>query len=624
MTGGGFAGKVLRVDLTSGRIEAEPLEAGLAEKYIGGLGLCLKLAYDTIEPGCDPLSPGNPIVFGVGPLVGTDLPSTSRFYAVSKLPASRMVGWCGAGGFTFGVMLKNAGFDHVVIEGRSPRPVVLSIDDGRVELRDAGDLWGRGVDDTCRAIRGETESDSETPTGVLCIGPAGENLITFSMAFIDRISTLGRGGFGAVMGSKNLKAVTARGTGGVRVADRRQYRDLRRGLLEAIGAWPHLQDAQDLGLLQAFPLISKAEYHRVKKRRVACVSCPIGCKDVIEVPDGPHAGLVKPTSSIINLLTPNLYGFQDYLESIKCINTVDDLGLDMFEFFGLMVMAEKLVDHGVIPAGAADPEIRPDRLDSMEAWARKISLREGLGAVLAGGFEGVIDEFGPAARDLAPALIKGMHPYAGPGSAVPWDRFGTMELGQLLEPRGPHVGSGGSPTYFAQRPLPAFYKHLRRMGVPEAAIARIVREGAGPDDPPELKVGALLRYSHAWFTILGSLGVCARGNINRFYDAETCARAYQAVTGIATDLPALHHRVARVWTLYRLINLREGLTRAKAEVPPPQWFGPDGFKEYLTGEPLTPAAVDEMIGDYFREWGWDPETGVPSEAELTRLGLEEI
>ncbi len=619
MTGGGFAGKVLRVNLTSGQITAEPLDPGLAEKYIGGLGTCLKLGHDALESGCDPLSPGNPIVLGAGPLVGTDLPSTSRVYAVSKLPASRTVGWCGAGGFTFGVMLKNAGFDHVVIEGRSPRPVMLSIEDGRVEVREAGGLWGRGVDETCRAIWAQ----AETPTGVLCIGPAGENLITFSMAFIDRISTLGRGGFGAVMGSKNLKAVTARGTGGVRVADRRSYRDLRRGLLEAIRSWPHLKNAQDMGLVQSFPLLSREDYRRIMRRRVACVSCPIGCKDVIQVPDGPYAGLIKCTSSVINLLTPNLYGFEDYRESIKCIDTVDELGLDMFEFFGLMVLAKKLVESGAIPAGSADPEIRPDRLDSMEAWARKISLREGLGAVLAGGFQAVIDEFGQPARDLAPALVKGMHPYAGPGSAVPWDRFGTMELGQLLEPRGPHVGSGGSPTYFAQRPLPTFTKHLRRMGVPEEVIPRIVRQGTGPDDQAELKVGALLRFSHAWFTILGSLGVCARGNINRFYDAETCARAYQAVTGIATDLPTLHHRVARVWTLYRLTNLREGLERRQAEVPPPQWFGPKGFKEYLTGETLTPGAVDEMIEDYFREWGWDPKTGVPSHTELNRLGIEQ-
>lgn len=618
MSPGGFAGKVLRVDLTSGRINSEPLDPGLAENYLGGLGLCLKMAYDAIEPGCDPLSPQNPIVLGAGPLVGTDLPSTSRVYSVSKLPTTRTVGWCGAGGFTFGVMLKNAGWDHVLIEGRASGPVYLEIIDDRVTLRDAGHLRGRGVDDACQAIW----DDYGIPTGVLAIGQAGENLVPYSMAFIDRISTLGRGGFGAVMGSKRLKAVVVQGTGGVRVADRRQCRRLGQGLLERIRAWPHLKNAQEMGLLQAFPLLSREDFARIKRRRVACVSCPIGCKDVIEIPDGPYAGLVKCTSSVINLLTPNLYGFQDYRESIKAMTTIDDYGLDMFEFFGIMVLARKLVDEGIIPAKAADPEIRPDSLASMEAWARKISYREGLGDVLAGGFNAVIEEYGQPARDLTPALVKGMHPYAGPGSAVPWDRFGTMELGQVLEPRGPHVGSGGSPTYFAQRPLEVFPKHLERMGVPPEAVDRIVQGAAGPGDDGQLKVGALLRYSHAWFTILGCLGICARGNINRFYNAGLCAELYEAVTGIPTDLPALRRRVERVWTLYRLINLREGLDRRQEEAPPAQWFGEAGFKDYLTGRPLVRAEVERMIGDYFQEWGWDPVTGVPTSRELARLGLE--
>jgi len=591
----------------------------MAEQYIGGLGLCIKLCHDTIKPGCDALSPENPIVLGAGPFVGTNLPSTSRVYSVSKLPSSRTIGWCGAGGFTFGVMLKNAGLDHVIIEGRSERPVCLRIFDDQVELVDASSLWGRSVEETCARVW----DMYGFPTGVLCIGQAGENRVPFSMAFIDRISTLGRGGFGAVMGSKNLKAVVVKGSGGVRVADRKQYKFLSQGLLDRIRTWPHLRKAQEMGMTQAFSFIPGEEYSRMKKRRAACVSCPIGCKDIVEIPDGPFRGLVKCTSSVINLYTPVLYGFKDYRESIKCMATIDGFGLDMFEFFGIMALVEKLVDCGIIRDSEADPQIRLDSLGSMEAWARKISLREGLGDLLAGGFKGILEEYGDSAKDMAPALVKGMHLYAGPGSALAWDRFGTMELGQILDPRGPHVGSGGSPTYFALRPLDVFPKHLERMGAPRDAIDRIIKPGCEPEEKEDLKVGALLRYSHAWFVILGSMGICARGQINRFYNAETCAQLYEAVAGIPTDLPALRERVDRVWTLYRMANLREGLVPQEHEVAPGQWFGKDGFRAYLTGEPLKRSETERMIKDYYNEWGWDPETGVPPRQELRRLGLIE-
>lgn len=619
MSGRGFAGTILRVDLTRREITRELLDRVTAERYIGGLGLCIKLCHDTIKPGCDALSPENPIVLGAGPFVGTSLPSTSRVYSVSKLPSSRTIGWCGAGGFTFGVMLKNAGFDHVIIEGRSERPVCLKIFDDQVELVDAAYLWGRSVEETCA----EVWDTYGFPTGVLCIGQAGENRVPFSMAFIDRISTLGRGGFGAVMGSKNLKAVVVKGSGGVRVSDRKRYKLLSQGFLDRIRAWPHLREAQEMGMTQAFSFVPREDYSRMKKRRAACVSCPIGCKDIVEIPDGPFRGLVKCTSSVINLYTPVLYGFKDYRESIKCMSTIDGFGLDMYEFFGIMTLAGKLVDRGIIRDTVADPQIRLDSLGSMEAWARKISLREGLGDVLASGFKGILEEYGDSAKDLVPALVKGMHPYAGPGSALAWDRFGTMELGQVLDPRGPHVGSGGSPTYFALRPLDVFPKHLERMGVPRDAIDTIIKAEREPEEQEDLKVGALLRYSHAWFVILGSMGICARGQINRFYNAETCAQLYEAVTGIPTDLPSLRERVDRVWTLYRMANLREGLVPQEDEVAPEQWFGKDGFRAYLTGEPLKRSETERMIKDYYNEWGWDTETGVPPRQELARLGLIE-
>ena len=616
MRPGGFAGRILRVDLTRREVEISPLDGGLAEKFIGGLGLCVKLAWDRIKPGTDPLSPDNPMVLGAGPLVGTSIPASSRVYGITKFPSSGTIGWCGGGGGRWGCNLKNAGFDHLIIEGRADRPVWLNIEDDRIEIEDAAFLWGRGIAETCETLW-EREGRS---AGIVAIGPGGENQVVFSMASIDNLATLGRGGFGAVLGSKNLKAIRVRGTKGVRVADPKQYRELNEKLLTRIRSYPQLREWQELGLLKTLPLLPKEDYFKIKKRRVACVSCPIGDKDVIEFREGPFQGLRFCSTSAANLATPLIYGFRDRVEAVKCVTTLDDFGLDMFEFFGVMALAGKLVEQGVIPVDQAEPEIRMDSLASMEAWAGKISRGEGLGKVLGKGFRGIAAEFGEETRRFAPPLVKGMQPYIGPQGPMIWNLFGTQELGQVLDPRGPHVGAGGSPTYFARRPLEAFPSHLDRMGASEEAIRRILPGLGVPGQTPDLRIGRLLKYSHRWFAILGSLGICARGQVNRFYSAALCADLYRAVTGLDTDLEGLRQGADRVWTLLRLANLREGFSR-KEDGFPEQWFGAGGFRDYLTDAPVTREALERMVGDYYDEQGWDPETGVPTRHRLEELGL---
>jgi aldehyde:ferredoxin oxidoreductase len=594
MSMGGFAGKILNVDLSKKQVWTTPLDETMARQYVGGLGICVKLASEQIPSNVSPLSAESVFVLGIGPLVGTDLPSSSRVYAVAKLPASGTVGWCGAGGFTFGSQLKYAGYDHVIVSGKSEKPVYLNIEDDRVEIRDAKDLWGLGVDDTCNAIYRNMDKQA----GVLTIGQAGENKSAFAMAFVDRISTLGRGGFGAVMGSKNLKAILVRGTGEASAADRKRFNKISSSVFKAFKEYPYLKEWQDMGMIKAFPVVPVDVYQRMKIRRAACVSCPVGCKDVIRVPDGPFAGLIKYTSSAINLFTPMIYGMKDPGEAVKLVADLDNFGLDMFEFFGLMGLARDLSASGVISLEKEEPKIDFQSLESMLVWANKITFRQGTGALLADGFSAALERIGPDARAVAPPLIKGMHPYAGPGAALPWDRFGTMELGQVLDPRGPHVGSGGSPTYFALRPLATFPKHLKRMGVPDEAVNRIL--GPGRD---QLNVGRLLWYSHAWFATLGSLGICARGQVNRFYNAELCAEAYEAATGIPTRTADLGWRAERIWRTLRELNIREGLNESR-EALPEQWFKESGFKDYLTGEPMTLEQAEEMKKEYFREWGW--------------------
>jgi aldehyde:ferredoxin oxidoreductase len=591
---GGFAGKLLFVDLGKHHISTKPTDEALVGNYVGGLGVCIKLASDLIPPGVAPLSPESVFVLGAGPLVGTNLPSASRVYIVSKLPASRTVGWCGAGGYIFGAQLKYAGYDHIVVTGMSDTPVYLYIEDERIEIRDASDLWGMGVEAAYDLIC----TKHKAPIGVLTIGPAGENKSTLSMAFVDRISTLGRGGFGAVMGSKNLKAIVVKGNGSLDVADRKRFNAISRSVMKAIKDYPYLREWQDMGMYKAFPMGSLDDYMRMKVRRAACVSCPVGCKDIVRIPEGPYAGLKKHTSSAINLLTPIFYGMKDLWESVRLVTELDNYGLDMFEFFSLMGFARELLTSGIIQLETNEPEIEMKSLSSMMAWVKKVACREGTGDLLADGILSAAEQIGPGAKEHVGILIKGIKPYVGPGSALSWDRFGTMELGQVLDPRGPHVGSGGSPTYFSLRPLNIFPKHLKRMGVPDSAINRIVGKNCD-----QLNVGRLLRYSHAWFVTLGSLGICARGQINRFYSADICAEAYEAATGIPTSKQELALRVNRIWKKLRDLNAREGWDDSQEKFPK-EWFGENGFKDYVTGEPLTMDQAEMMKSDYYSEWGW--------------------
>lgn len=591
---GGFAGKLLFVDLGKHVISTKPVDEDLAVDYVGGLGVCIKLASDLIPPGIAPLSPESVFVLGTGPLVGTNLPSASRVYVVSKLPASKTVGWCGAGGYAFGAQLKYAGYDHIIVKGMSHTPVYLYIEDERIEIRDASDLWGLGVEAAYNLIC----TKHKGPIGVLTIGPAGENKSTLSMAFVDRISTLGRGGFGAVMGSKNLKAIVVKGKGRLKVADHKRFNAISRSVINAIKEYPHLREWQDMGMYKAFPMGPLDDYMRMKVRRAACVSCPVGCKDIVRIPEGPHAGLKKHTSSAINLLTPIFYGIKDIWDSVRLVTELDNYGLDMFEFFSLMGFARKLLTSGIIQLETNEPEIEMKSLSSMMAWAKKVAHREGTGDLLADGILSAAERIGSGAKEHVGILIKGIKPYVGPGSALSWDRFGTMELGQVLDPRGPHVGSGGSPTYFSLRPLNVFPKHLKRMGVPDSAIIRIL----GPNCE-QLNVGRLLRYSHAWFATLGSLGICARGQINRFYSADICAEAYESATGIPASKQELARRVNRIWKNLRDINAREGWDDSHEKFPE-EWFGESGFKDYVTGEPLTMDQAEMMKRDYYSEWGW--------------------
>jgi len=626
---GGYAGNVLHIDLTKSKVEREPLDPELAKSFVGGFGVNVKFAYDLIKPEIDPLSQENVIIIGVGPLVGTIAPGSSRVFVVAKFPINNTIGWAGAGGMSFGCMFKNAGYDHVIVKGRAARPVFLKIFDDDVEICDAEGLWGRGIEKTCD----ELWKKFGRPAGIVSIGQAGENLVKFAMAYIDKTSTLGRGGFGAVMGSKNLKAIIARGTKGVRVSDSRKFMRLCNELIERIKDYPRLKEWQELGLMVSLPFLPRELYlEKLKKDRICCTSCPIGDKDVIQIKEGEFKGLTTYTSSVVNTVMPMLWGLP-YDEAVKCIALLDDYGMDMFEFFAVLDFVNRLCDHEIVTGEHLESKIEYN-IKSLAEWAKKIAYREGFGDVLAGGLRGIIEMFGKQSEKFAPPMAKGLIAYVGPKGPVTWERFGTMELHQILSPRGSHVASGGSPTYFSVRPLEDFTTHFDRMGIPEDAVKRILPEPhdwpwavqtglVSPEEKMGLNVGRLTRYSEDWFTALASLGVCGRAQINRFYYAKLLAELYSAATGIEVDKKELMRRAERVWNLLKATNVREGFSR-KDDKLPESWFEKPRFMDYTRKVEITKEIANKFLDDYYKERGWDVKKGIPTREKLLDLGLKNV
>jgi len=625
---GGYAGNILHVDLTKNEVHKEPVAPELAKTFIGGLGFSVKLAYDHIKPGIEPLSPENTIIIGAGPLVGTIAPGSSRIYAAAKFPINNAIAWAGAGGMTFGAMLKNAGYDNVVIKGRASRPVYLKIFDDDVEICDAGELWGKGVEETSQQLW----TKFSWPAGIIAIGQAGENSVKFAMSFVDNASTLGRGGFGAVMGSKNLKAIIVKGTKGVRVSHPRKFMKLVDGLFQRIKRWEHLDEWHEFGFWLGLPVVPKEMYYELNKRRLSCIGCPIGDKDVVEIKKGKYKGLTKVTTTAINAVTPSLLGLS-VEDSIKCTGTLDDYGMDMFEFFSVVSFVNDLYDQGIITAEYMESKI-PFDLESLEKWARKIANREGFGDILAEGLPGIINRFGKESQRFAPPMSKGLSVYSGPTGPLIWNRFGTMEFSQLVNPRGAHVAAGGSPTYYAVRPLEKFPTHLDRMGVPENAVQRILPQPGdwqwglkfglvSPEDKVGLNVGRMTRYSEDWLSVLGSLGVCARAQINRFYYANLLAELYSTATGIQIDKEELMKAGERVWNLLKAANVREGFDR-KDDSFSRRWLEEKSqFIEYTGKVKISLEIADKFLDDYYEERGWDVERGIPTREKLLELGLKD-
>ncbi len=624
MTALGYMGRVLHVDLTSGEFEIKELDLDAARDHLGALGLNAWLMEQTYATGTDPLSPDNPIILGAGPLVATGTPGAAKIVATTRFPLNGTISES-VGSMRFALNLKGAGFDHLIITGRSKKPVVLVFDHDGFSAIDARELWGTDIFETTDALKKSYGRRSS----VIAIGPAGENRVAFSLALVDKASTVGRGGVGAVMGSKNLKAIVAMGNQRPRIHDPERLKVLLSDIRARLKGFKNHPRVLELGIMEnwenytrqlsacgnftrMFPPEKATElygpdvYRGFKVKRFGCPSCYTPDKDHIEVKNGPFKGFKTTTTSYFNnFLFGHLFDLNqptDKTVSLRLLDRLDRLGLDIFTFRSLLDFLITMYEEDKLDSTRFDLPLKRDA-NTVNQWVDAIASREGSADVLAGGWRSLLRELGKEYESDAP-IIKNCDIFWDPRLVG----LGTMEFEQIVSLKGPRSASGGSPTYVpdqTEESLPLFRRHLDRMGANGRAIDRIM------DSPLGFNVGRMTRYAEDWYTILSSLGICNRHFNNRFYSYELCQKLFSAATGFDVDEDHLRRSAERIWNTLKRLNQKEGFGVVD-DRPPEIWFRPmmgaDGqpliLRDYFGKTELSREDIIQLVEDYYDERGW--------------------
>jgi len=607
-----YAGKILRVDLTSGKVSTEPLSEKIAKDYIGGIGLGIKLLMDNSKPGTDAFDPDNPIIYLTGPLSGTLGPTGGNSYAVvSKSPATGGVANAEAHGF-FGPDLKRAGYDAVIISGKAPKLSYLWIDDDKVEVRDAEHLQYKTVNETDHMIREEL---GDFYIRVSAIGEAGEKLCRFAAIINDEFRAIGRAGMGAIMGSKNLKAVAVRGTHDVNVADLAGFREFIKMIYErmkgpATKKYKTLGTPENVLVLNSLYALATRNFsnsqfegaekvsgewlneHYVKKV-VGCATCGMRCDHIAVVPEGPYQGSTSRLEFECLWSMGPLCGVDRLDAIIEAMRITNEYGMDGISIGVVVAFAMDCYEHGVITKEQADGiDLRFGNAEALIAIIHKIGKREGwLGNALAEGVAKAAEIIGGDAYKYA-CHIKGLEL---PGYDL--RTLKTAALGFSVSFRGAcHLRNGAY--------SPDVKGKVNRFKIEAGRGKMIVPDG------------------HV-YNVIDSLIVCkfSRGT---YYDGnKDLAKYYTLATGIPMEPDELNVIGERIENLARLFNIREGKGRRENDTLP--WK----IKNCPVPEdgPAKGAVVNDEefqlgLDDYYAARGWTSD-GVPTVEKLEALGLGE-
>jgi aldehyde:ferredoxin oxidoreductase len=602
----GYLGRILRVELSAGEIRDEPLDRAYARAFVGGSGLAARYVYDMVDGDTDPLGPENPLVFMTGPLVGTAMPSAGRCSVCALSPLTGIWGESNTGGF-FGPELRFAGYDGIIVTGKAQKPVWVSVVEGQAELHDATDLWGSDSYATQERVR---KALGEPEARVACIGAAGEKQVLMAAVMNDHGRAAGRTGMGAVMGSKNLKAVGVRGKATVPVADPEGFkaavREVIANLDEDMAAMAFelagTAGAVDMLLMYGdIPIryYQQGEWERASdlsgvlitdrylNKGTSCYRCPIACGRETRAPGyglqrahGPEYETVAALGALA------LVG--DLEAVIYAGHLCNVYGLDTISTGCTIALACEMFEREILSLADTDGlEIRYGDAQTMHRLIEMMAHREGFGDVLAEGSAALAERFG--VPELAVTVNRLGVPMHDPRAFV------GLTVSYALSPRGAcHMEGDMYGVDIGQCPLP-------ELGIP-------------PGDRFESseEKGRVAARQQAWRNLYNAMILCQFQNPG----VERVLAALNGVTGWGLEAEDLMTLGKRIVTLKRLLNLRRGLTRADDRLPglllkPLNGGGTEG----------TVPDVDVLLAGAYAEYGWDPETGRPTRETLERLGL---
>ncbi len=608
-----YTKRILHVDLSTGKTETEPLKEEMAKKYIGGIGLGMGLFLDKSKPGTDPFSPKNPLIFVTGPLSGTMAPSAGNGYAVvSKSPLTGGIAESKAHGF-FGAELKRAGYDAVIFTGRSEKLIYAWIDDDSVQLMDAQHLKGKSPHETEMAIR---EDLGDFYIRVSAIGEAGEKLVRIGSIINDEFRAVGRTGMGAVMGSKNLKAVAVRGTNDVNVAKPEEFTEFVRMIHErmkgpATRKYRTLGTPENVLVLNALGALPTRNFSQVTfegaekvsgeylneryiKKIIGCATCGMRCDHIGVVPEGPYKGATARVEfECLWALGPNC-GVDRLDAIIEAIYQCDNYGMDGISAGVIVSFAMDCYENGILTKKDTDGlDLRFGNAEALvETVKRMGSRKEWLGDVLAEGTMRAAEKLGKGAVKYA-NHIKGLEL---PGYAL--RTLKTAALGFSVSFRGAcHLRSGAY--------SPDVKGKVDRFKI-EKGRGKLVMDGEDV------------------YNVVDSLILCkfSRGV---FYEGlDEMAKYYTLATGIEMTAEELRQAGERINNLARILNIREAKgTREYDTLPWKIMNVPVPDEGVFKGAYVNQKEFDIGLDDYYEVRGWTKE-GIPTVEKLKELGLNDL
>lgn len=631
----GYAGKILRVNLTNRTQSIDKLSDDDAKKFIGGKGIAIKILFNELQPKIDPLGPENKLVYAVGPFAATGIPLNSRWVVAGKSPETGIWADSYCGG-TFAVQLRKAGYDALVVEGTSKDPVYVNIFDNDVEVRDASHgphashLWGKMTLETELDIArdlGITNRREDNPA-VVNIGPAGENLVKFAAVMHTAHRAAGRAGLGAVMGSKKLKAIAVRGTKSVSTANPAKVREVMKDISNEIVTNPGLINftkhgqvgyvgaLNQLGMLPTknFQQGTYEKYEAITgetmtqtilKSRNTCSQCAVNCKREVEVLDGPYAP-VKSEYGGPEYENDAALGSLLLIDDLKAISKENQLcneyGLDTISTGVVIAWVMECIDRGIFSKEDVEGiDAKWSNADAALKLIAKIATREGVGDVLAEGVKVAARKFGRGS-----------------------DRYAVEVKGLEIPMHEPRAKKGLGLSYATS---PRGGCHMQAFHDPEFEAPNLAPEigitlGLDRHDTSRNKVD-IIRRSQDWVAITNSLLLCTSPGWSglNYTKPAFLTSAYNAVTGCDLSVDDMMRAGERINNLCRCFNVREGFTR-KDDTLPPRFTDdplPDGPSK---GQRVTKEELQSMLDNYYDLRGWDIATGIPTSARLKGLGLE--